>query len=224
MYITDTWHETHGGCEHSLKISAPQLLLFGIDCVLKILNKRITYWINEWINDKGVYRTAPATPGLSITKYFHVLQFFFLSFFFISFFFFFFFFYKKTSQILDSSGKMQLLKLNFNERPNLLCSAVQGGESPPFRRISSLRIAGKIDELSGRLRQERQNLLRWQSHCLGMLLSIRLTMSKSHSPTVSQCQSLTVSHCLDEWYTVIKSIGSHHLGLPKVYSPITCHF
>ena len=48
------------GGEHSLKISAPQLLWFGIDSVLKIMNERIT----QSVNDEGVYRTAPATPGL----------------------------------------------------------------------------------------------------------------------------------------------------------------
>ena len=54
------------GYEHSLKISAPQLLRFGIDSVLKILNERMTQLINELMNDGGVYRTAPATPGLLI--------------------------------------------------------------------------------------------------------------------------------------------------------------
>ena len=38
------------GDEHSLKISAPQLLLFKIDSVSKILNKKNTYQINELIN------------------------------------------------------------------------------------------------------------------------------------------------------------------------------
>ena len=54
------------GGEHSLKISAPQLLRFGIDSVLKILNERMTFneSINEIINHKAVYRTAPATLGL----------------------------------------------------------------------------------------------------------------------------------------------------------------
>ena len=38
-----------------------------MDSVLKILNERITYQINEWINYyEGGYRTAPATPGLLI--------------------------------------------------------------------------------------------------------------------------------------------------------------
>ena len=64
----DTWNMTVDmwdmvGGEHSLKISAPQLLRFGIDSVLKILNKKMTQWINY---DKGVYRIAPATPGLLI--------------------------------------------------------------------------------------------------------------------------------------------------------------
>ena len=65
----DTWHVTHDmwhivGGEHYLKISAPQLIWFGIDSGLKKLNKRITYWINELIIDKCLYRTAPATPCL----------------------------------------------------------------------------------------------------------------------------------------------------------------
>ena len=49
---------------HSLKILPPQLLRFGIDSVLKILNERITELINELMSDKGDCRTAPATPGL----------------------------------------------------------------------------------------------------------------------------------------------------------------
>ena len=55
---------THGGGELSLKMSAPQILLFEIDSVLNILNKKITQLMNELMNNKGVYRTAPATPGL----------------------------------------------------------------------------------------------------------------------------------------------------------------
>ena len=51
------------GGQHSLKISAPQPIRFGIDSVLKILNKRIT----QLMNHKGVYRTAAGTPGLLIT-------------------------------------------------------------------------------------------------------------------------------------------------------------
>ena len=54
------------GGEHSLKISAFELLLFGIESVWKILNKRITNSVDELISYKIVYRTAPATPGLLI--------------------------------------------------------------------------------------------------------------------------------------------------------------
>ena len=55
------WHVTHDmwhmvGGKHSLKILAPQLLRFGIDSVLKVLNKRITQRINKLMNHKGVYR------------------------------------------------------------------------------------------------------------------------------------------------------------------------
>ena len=53
------------GGEHSLQISAPQLLRFGIDSVLKILNK--DHSIIQSMNHKGFYRTAPAKPGLLIT-------------------------------------------------------------------------------------------------------------------------------------------------------------
>ena len=61
------------GGEHSIQISSPQLLWFGKDSVLKILHERITNSMNEpinqWINDKGVYRTAAATSGLLISAY-----------------------------------------------------------------------------------------------------------------------------------------------------------
>ena len=68
------WHLVGG--EHSLKISAPQILRFGIDSFLNILNERITQLINEWINYEGVYRTAPATPGLltTLNPYIHYLR------------------------------------------------------------------------------------------------------------------------------------------------------
>ena len=50
----DTWHVTRDkwhmvGGENSQKNSAPQLLGLGIDSVLKILNKKITYIINQLI-------------------------------------------------------------------------------------------------------------------------------------------------------------------------------
>ena len=57
------------GGEHSLKITAPKLLWFGIDSVLKILNERINdSCLYKLINHKGVYRTDPAKPGLLITS------------------------------------------------------------------------------------------------------------------------------------------------------------
>ena len=39
--------------KHSLKISAPQLLRFGIDNVLKIMNKRMTKLVNRVMNELG---------------------------------------------------------------------------------------------------------------------------------------------------------------------------
>ena len=66
----DMWHMVGG--EHSLKISGPKLLRFGIDSVLKILNERMTQLMNKSISDEGVCRTAPATPGLLIRQ--HVLD------------------------------------------------------------------------------------------------------------------------------------------------------
>ena len=65
----DTWHMTHDmlhmvGGEHSLNISAAQLLRLGIDSVFQILKDRITDWSNEWINYEGDCKTAPATPVL----------------------------------------------------------------------------------------------------------------------------------------------------------------
>ena len=56
-YVTqDTWHVSRTMWrmvrgEHSLKISAPQLLQIGIKSVLKILNKRMTKWMNDLINE-----------------------------------------------------------------------------------------------------------------------------------------------------------------------------
>ena len=69
-----TWHVTHDmwhmvGGEHSLKISAPQLLRFGKDSVLKILSERITHLMNY----KSVYKTALATPGLLMIEQDQVL-------------------------------------------------------------------------------------------------------------------------------------------------------
>ena len=61
----DIWHIVGG--EHFLKISAPKGFWFVIYDILKIRRKRLTYSLNEWINDGGDCRTAPATPGLLIS-------------------------------------------------------------------------------------------------------------------------------------------------------------
>ena len=50
--------------EHSLKISALQLLRFGCYDVLKIWRKRIAQSVNQLINHEAVCKTASATPGL----------------------------------------------------------------------------------------------------------------------------------------------------------------
>ena len=54
--------------KHFLKISALQFFRFGIDSVLKILNKRITESMHELINDGGDCITASATLGLLSTR------------------------------------------------------------------------------------------------------------------------------------------------------------
>ena len=74
----DTWHVTHDmwnmvGVENSLKISARQLLRLGMDTVHRTVSWR--FWTKGWhkswptesVNDEGVYRKAPATPGLLIS-------------------------------------------------------------------------------------------------------------------------------------------------------------
>ena len=58
------------GVEYFSKNVVFLALRFGINSVLKILNETITYSIN----DKGVYRTAPATPGLRMIIFFFFLS------------------------------------------------------------------------------------------------------------------------------------------------------
>ena len=60
------------GGEHSLKISDPQLLWFGIDSALNIFPQAMSYLFSylSYLNHEAVYRTAPATPGLLTTKFF----------------------------------------------------------------------------------------------------------------------------------------------------------
>ena len=58
--ICDTWHVTHGGdWIFSQNVRSPALW-FGMNSVLKILNKRMTY---SWTIYKCVYWTSLATPG-----------------------------------------------------------------------------------------------------------------------------------------------------------------
>ena len=45
-----------------------------MDSVLKILNERIPYSMNQSVNYKGVCRTAPATPGLIMTDYYQGIK------------------------------------------------------------------------------------------------------------------------------------------------------
>ena len=56
-----------GGSESFLKMSAPQLLQFESTGVLNIFSQRMTHWLTWQITDKGIWRTAPPTPGLLIT-------------------------------------------------------------------------------------------------------------------------------------------------------------
>ena len=80
--IRDMWHMTHDMWQmvegdQSLNISAPLLLRFEFADVLKVWRKRITDWLNElmneWISNKSVCRTAPATQGLLITHFKYVV-------------------------------------------------------------------------------------------------------------------------------------------------------
>ena len=65
------WHMVGG--EYSLKMSAPQLLLFVVDSVFKILNYSIIQPMNEWMADKDVYKTALDTPGLVLITKFYLI-------------------------------------------------------------------------------------------------------------------------------------------------------
>ena len=50
----------------SPNVSSPDLTVWDREC-LRDLNERMTQLINQSIDDEGVHRTAPATPGLLIT-------------------------------------------------------------------------------------------------------------------------------------------------------------
>ena len=60
----DMWHVTCDILWGMNILSKFQLLLFVIYDNMKIWRKRLTDWMNQWINHEAVYRTAPATPGL----------------------------------------------------------------------------------------------------------------------------------------------------------------
>ena len=65
----DVWNVTHRGRWTFSQVSDPYLIWFGSEGVLKIWRKRMSYWMNQWIIDKGFFRTAPATPGLLNISY-----------------------------------------------------------------------------------------------------------------------------------------------------------
>ena len=64
----DTWHLTCGmlwGSEHSLKISAPYLLLL-VSMIFWSFGGNS--WLSDWINYEAVCRTGPDTPSLLKTQ------------------------------------------------------------------------------------------------------------------------------------------------------------
>ena len=65
----DMWHDSHGGgWTFSQNFSSPALTVWDRQCLEDFEQKddSMNEWINEWTNHKGVYRTAPTTPGLLI--------------------------------------------------------------------------------------------------------------------------------------------------------------
>ena len=65
----DMWHVTHGGgWTFSGNFSSPALTVWDKQCIED--SKQKDHWLNQWmygwINYKGVYRTATASPGLLI--------------------------------------------------------------------------------------------------------------------------------------------------------------
>ena len=70
--------------EHSLRNFSSLALCFERNIVLKVWSERLTYSLNQWINDKGVCRKASTTPGLfkkikknklANTKYIYLIMF-----------------------------------------------------------------------------------------------------------------------------------------------------
>ena len=72
--ICDTWHMTsdtwHVTCDECWglnilsKFQLPSSYGLGETEFWRYFNERITEWLNQWISDKGVCRSAPATPGM----------------------------------------------------------------------------------------------------------------------------------------------------------------
>ena len=71
----DMWHvvtrDMFGGVNILSKFQLPSSYRLGFMMLWRSGGKGwVTEWINELINDKAVYRTDPATPGLLITYFF----------------------------------------------------------------------------------------------------------------------------------------------------------
>ena len=59
------WHVAGG--DHSLKIQLPSSYVFFFVLFLMMFWRCFHKpWLNQWMSDEGVYRTAPATPDLLI--------------------------------------------------------------------------------------------------------------------------------------------------------------
>ena len=62
----DMWHMTHGVVwTFSQNFSCLALTVWDLWCCEYLEEK--AHWMNQWMNDEAVCRTAPATPGLLIT-------------------------------------------------------------------------------------------------------------------------------------------------------------
>ena len=64
----DTWYVTGGESEPSFKTSAPELLQFGNEGMLKKFSQWMSDWFNELLSNGGVCRTAPASGFLMLGK------------------------------------------------------------------------------------------------------------------------------------------------------------
>ena len=60
---------THGGGEHSLRMSALELSRFGCNDVLKVGRKRVTQSMNESVSDKAVCNSPGYTESDKDNKY-----------------------------------------------------------------------------------------------------------------------------------------------------------